>query len=30
MQETRIGAEKQMNPFVRQEMMRRRGDVSSS
>ena len=25
MQETRIGAEKQMNPFVRQEMMRRRG-----
>ena len=26
MQETRIGAEKQMNPFVRQELMRRRGD----
>jgi glyoxylase-like metal-dependent hydrolase (beta-lactamase superfamily II) len=26
MQETRIGAEKQMNPFVRQEMMRRRGE----
>jgi glyoxylase-like metal-dependent hydrolase (beta-lactamase superfamily II) len=28
MQETRIGAEKQMNPFVRQELMRRRGDLS--
>jgi glyoxylase-like metal-dependent hydrolase (beta-lactamase superfamily II) len=28
MQETRIGAEKQMNPFVRQEFMRRRGDLS--
>lgn len=27
MQETRIGAEKEMNPFVRQEMMRRRGDL---
>jgi glyoxylase-like metal-dependent hydrolase (beta-lactamase superfamily II) len=26
MQETRIGNEKQTNPFVRQEMMRRRGD----
>jgi hypothetical protein len=25
MQETRIDAEKQMNPFVRQEMERRRG-----
>ena len=25
MQETRIGAEKQMNPFVRQEMLRRQG-----
>jgi glyoxylase-like metal-dependent hydrolase (beta-lactamase superfamily II) len=27
MNETRIGVEKQMNPFVRQEMMRRRGGL---
>jgi glyoxylase-like metal-dependent hydrolase (beta-lactamase superfamily II) len=27
MQETRIGAEKQMNPFVRQELMRRKGEL---